>query len=267
LSYLHLTLSIGISASEFQLLQAVAHHRDCRKPDGHQQEPSRNSKSAFKNFSFGDDKMSWEKKKPHRGQCIGEKGRFVTETYLTASANGKSVLSGLTDSPLPGLLFRFRRWIVAGLVLLWLATVTASHIPQENLPPLPVDGKVLHVLGFFGLATVFELVLAAYGMRAPRRNLIVLLALSAYAAFDEGTQPYFHRHGSVWDWLLDTSSAATALVFWQVTLMALKRLAEPEHNSRHMQQKINSYLNAVPSLNVHAGENAQSGDDTGKKAA
>lgn len=172
---------------------------------------------------------------------------------MTAPENGKSILSRLTDHPLAGLLFRFRRWIVAGLVLLWLAAVTASHIPQENLPPLPVDGKILHILGFFGLATVFELALGVYGMRALRRNIVVLLALCAYAAFDEGTQPYFHRHGCVSDVLLDISSAAVALVVWQAMLLALTLLAGHMHHARQMQRKINSYLNVCPPTKLHPG--------------
>jgi VanZ family protein len=164
---------------------------------------------------------------------------------MTAPVNGNTVPSNHTDSPIARLLFRFRRWIVAVLIPLWLAAVTASHIPQEHLPPLPVNGKILHFLGFFGLATLFVLALAAYGKGALRRNLWALLVLSAYAAFDEGTQPYFHRHGCVSDWVLDTSSATLALVLWQAMLLAVKLLVKHTHRARQAQLKINSYLDAL----------------------
>ena len=162
------------------------------------------------------------------------------------------------------LLFRFRRWVVAVLVLLWIAAVIASHIPDENLPPLPVDGKILHVLGFFTLATLLDLVLGSYGMRSLRRNLWALLVLSAYAAFDEGTQPYFHRHGCVSDWLLDTASAAMALIIWQAMLLIVTALAKHVHRAREMQRKIDAYLNPysrlacehVPCLTHRVGNNA-----------
>ena len=144
-----------------------------------------------------------------------------------------------------GLLFRFRQCIPLGLVLSWVAAVIASHIPQESLPALPVDGKVLHVLGFFGLATLLTLLLASRGKTGLRYGLLVLLIMSAYAAFDEGTQPYFHRHGCVSDWVLDTSSAALALVVWQAMLLAVNLLLKHSPGAREMQRKINSYLEAL----------------------
>ena len=163
---------------------------------------------------------------------------------MTAPENGTTVSSWVTDSPIDRLLFRFRRWIVAILIPLWIAAVIASHIPQEHLPPLPMNGKILHFLGFFGLATLFVLALAAYRKGALRRNLWALLVFSAYAAFDEGTQPYFHRHGCVSDWALDTSSAALALIVWQGMLLILKLLVEHTHRAREMRRKIHSYLDA-----------------------
>jgi VanZ family protein len=163
---------------------------------------------------------------------------------MTATARGKRVLGKHSDSPVARFLYRIRRWIVAVLVPLWIAAVIASHIPQDNLPALPVDGKLLHFLGFFGLTTLFVLALAAYGKRALSRNIWALLVFAAYAAFDEGTQPYFHRHGCVSDWVLDTSSAILALALWQGVLLAAKLLVERTHRAREMQRKINSYLYA-----------------------
>jgi VanZ family protein len=163
---------------------------------------------------------------------------------MTAPVSEQTVSSWRTESPIDRLLFRFRRWIVAVLIPLWIAAVIASHIPQENLPELPTNGKILHFLGFFGLSTLMVLALAAYGKGALKRNLWTLLIFAAYAAFDEGTQPYFHRHGCVSDWVLDTSSAALALIVWQAMLLAVKLLVDRTHRAREMQRKIHSYLDA-----------------------
>lgn len=168
----------------------------------------------------------------------------MTEPPMTAPEIEKPVSSWRTDSPIDRLLFRFRRWIVAVLAPLWIAAVIASHTPPDDLPDLYGGGKILHFLGFFGLATLMVLALAAYGKGALKRNVWTLLIFAAYAAFDEGTQPYFQRHGCFADWVLDTSSAALALIVWQAMLLAVKLLVDRTQRAREMQRKIHSYLDA-----------------------
>jgi VanZ family protein len=143
-----------------------------------------------------------------------------------------------------GLLFRMRGWILLDLCLLWIFAAVASHTPPDSLSHLPVDGKVLHVVGFVGLASMFMLTLTAYGHRGLRRGLIALLVMSAYAAFDEGVQPYFHRHGCMSDWLLDTASAAVGLaVFYGIWALA-GLLVQRERVSRESQRKARRYVDA-----------------------
>jgi VanZ family protein len=144
-------------------------------------------------------------------------------------------------TPVPPL-FKLRRCLLVVLVLLWVAAVIASHIPQEDLPELPTNGKNLHVLGFFGLASILALLLTTHGQKGWRRDLLVLLVMTAYAAFDEGTQPYFHRHGCLSDWLLDTASAAFALVVFEVTAFLLRRLLRRVEKARDVQRRIKAYL-------------------------
>ncbi len=141
-----------------------------------------------------------------------------------------------------GVLFRLRRSFLIGLIMLWAAALVASHTPPQRLPELPMDGKVLHVLGYFGLASVFLLALASYGTRWWVRNLVVLLAMVAYAALDEGTQPYFHRHGCMSDVMLDTCSAALALVTWLAFIYPLKSLACRVERWEQMERKVTKYL-------------------------
>ena len=154
-------------------------------------------------------------------------------------------------------LLRFRRWIVACLIVLWIAAAIASHIPQEHLPPLPTNGKILHVLGFLGLATLLQLALGSYGMSSLRRNLWVLVVFSVYAALDEGTQPYFHRHGCVSDWLLDTASAALSLAVWEAMLLALKLLVEHRRRTQHMHRRIERLSERPPQAARWAGRSAR----------
>ena len=141
-----------------------------------------------------------------------------------------------------GTLVRRRRWITAGMVLLWVAAVIASHVPQEDLPKLPLNFKIFHVLGFMALAGMFSLVLASRGWKGVKRDLVVLLVMSAYAAFDEFTQNYFHRHGQVSDWLLDTASAATVLIICRVLAAPVSALIRRFRLARLMRQKNERYL-------------------------
>lgn len=163
---------------------------------------------------------------------------------MISPADGKGAARELAGSLMARSLFRFRWWIVASLIVLWIAAAIASHIPEENLPTLPTNGKVLHVLGFLTLATLLQLALGSYGISPLRRNLWVLVVFSAYAALDEGTQPYFHRHGCASDWLLDTASAALSLLVWEAILLGLKLLVERRQRAQHMRRRIDAYLNA-----------------------
>jgi len=66
-------------------------------------------------------------------------------------------------------LFRCRRWILAGLVVLWLGALTATHTPRTDLPDMsgmPED-SILHAVGYFGLSSASFLA----GVRAVFGNL------------------------------------------------------------------------------------------------
>jgi VanZ family protein len=150
---------------------------------------------------------------------------------------------GIKKGP-TGLLFRMRGWILVDLCLLWCFATVASLTPPDRLPVLPVDGKLLHVVGFIGLASLFMLTLTAYGHRGLRRGIVTLLVMSAYGALDEGTQPYFHRHGCVSDWLLDTVSAAAGLAMFYGLWALAELLARRMRLSRDMQRKAQRYVDA-----------------------
>lgn len=144
------------------------------------------------------------------------------------------------------LLFRLRWWILVALIILWITAVVATHLPSPDLPDLPANPKLLHALGYFTLTGTFTLVLASFGRNGWRRDLLVLAVMTTYAAFDEGTQPLFHRHGLVSDWLLDSVSAAAALVVWNSVALPTGWIARRIERQRELQQKILRYLRAKP---------------------
>ncbi len=148
------------------------------------------------------------------------------------------------------MLFRLRGWILAGLIVLWIAAAVATHLRPQDLPNLPANPKLLHALGYFVLGGMFTLVLTAFGRSGWRRDLLVLAVMTTYAAFDEGTQPLFHRHGQVADWLLDSVSAAAALVVWNFvalpTRWVWRRTQRRQESRRRIQEKIQRYLRAKP---------------------
>ena len=104
-----------------------------------------------------------------------------------------------------------RRFIKVALVLYWIFALTMTHIPHP--PPLgPVTSdKVAHFLGY-GMLTGL-LFLAMWFSRPNMRYLplVVLGIVMAYGAFDELTQPFFHRDAEFADWLADSAAAVVAV--------------------------------------------------------
>jgi len=111
-----------------------------------------------------------------------------------------------------------RRVITVALILYWVFALTMTHLPKP--PPIgpPVSDKVIHFLAY-GLLTGL-LFLALWVSRPSMRwlPLIVLGIIMAYAAFDELTQPIFHRDCEFGDWLADSAAAVVA-----VTVLGLIR--------------------------------------------
>lgn len=123
----------------------------------------------------------------------------------------------------PAWLYRRRRVILATLIVLWLAAFTLSHIPGEDVPDFHVSDKLLHTVGFLGLATTFALTLQAYGLPRTRRIVLVILIMLAYGALDELTQPYFHRSCELLDWVSDAVGTTAALLLTETLAFLLGR--------------------------------------------
>jgi VanZ family protein len=101
--------------------------------------------------------------------------------------------------------------LVAGFVTLF----TATHVPTIQLPQ--VSGwntdKLVHFAAYFTLATLFVNWRRAAGSGVSRWQTVALcVALGAWAAIDELTQPYVNRVADHRDWIADALGVATALV-------------------------------------------------------
>ncbi len=120
-----------------------------------------------------------------------------------------------------------RRVVLAACVILWTTALVATHIPPARVPRLGVADRLLHVAGFFALATVFWLTLVLYEFRRVRRDAIVVLAMLAYAAIDESTQPLVGRAASVLDWGADALGACLAVIVSELLALALPQKQRP----------------------------------------
>jgi VanZ family protein len=123
------------------------------------------------------------------------------------------------------LLSRFRRWILAGLILMWAAAFTTTHLPGPSLPKMHLSDKSLHAIGFFALSVTFLLTLRAYGVTRLRRDGLVLIVMPIYGAVDELTQglPFVGRTTDVRDWLFDIIGIAIALAVWEGIALLISR--------------------------------------------
>ena len=121
------------------------------------------------------------------------------------------------------LLPRYRRPLTCALVVLWAAALVLTHIPPSDMPSPRVSDRVLHVIGYWGLATALAATLVSHGVAPRRRWALGLAILAAYGAFDELTQPIFHRHASLYDWLADLVGLALGMLMVEALVWVSSR--------------------------------------------
>jgi VanZ family protein len=98
--------------------------------------------------------------------------------------------------------------------LYWLALFCGTHIPAPKLPPIRVNDKTIHFVGYGLLAGAILVSLNASGRLRHTSGVTVLAILLAYGAVDEWTQalPFINRSCDIQDWHADAAGAATAVV-------------------------------------------------------
>ena len=111
-----------------------------------------------------------------------------------------------------------RARLATGLLLaaVWLAELIATHVPGERLPSLPTSDILLHFAGYVVLAVLLLAALVTRGHCRPRRDVIAVCVLVAYAAVDELTQPLVRRDAALSDWLADGAGVLAAVVVFEV---------------------------------------------------
>ena len=112
--------------------------------------------------------------------------------------------------------------ICAGL---WITAFVMTHVPVQRMPQIHVSDRLLHALGYFGLAGALWLTLWSRGMGGRDRPRWILATMMIYAAFDEATQELVGRTADVVDWMVDLCGAVVALGFCETLLRrALRKL-------------------------------------------
>jgi VanZ family protein len=118
------------------------------------------------------------------------------------------------------------RWFVTVvLVVYWLFALTMTHIPHP--PPMgpPVSDKVIHFLAYGLLTGLFFLALWVSRPNMRWMAVVVLGIIVAYGAFDELTQPLFHRDCEFGDWLADSAGAVVAVSVLGLIRHFIRRIA------------------------------------------
>lgn len=120
-------------------------------------------------------------------------------------------------------LTRCRRVVLVICIVLWVTAFVLTHISLPKPTGVPGRDKTLHAVGYAGLASVFLLMLVAYGHGPTRRVLLTLAAMAAYGAFDEFTQGLVGpgRSPSLGDWLFDIAGTVSAMALWEFLLPLL----------------------------------------------
>ncbi len=121
----------------------------------------------------------------------------------------------------------FRWFVLAVCIVVWSAAFTATHLPPHRLPStggLSIPPILLHIVGYIGLGLMLMATLTVFEVAGWRRVLFAVVVLMVYAAVDEGTQPFFGRHASFYDWLANMAGSVIAIAVWQSGLRLTERL-------------------------------------------
>ena len=117
-----------------------------------------------------------------------------------------------------------RRHILLGTCLfVWTGAIIATHIPAGKIPHISASDKLLHVVGYFFLASIFWLTLKGYDVKRITRLICVSMGLMAYAVLDELTQPIFNRDASIYDWLADVAGTIIAVILMETIFFILQK--------------------------------------------
>jgi VanZ family protein len=120
----------------------------------------------------------------------------------------------------------FRRGGLAVVAVAYAVTlVLATHYPkpEQLLGRYGHADKLLHFVAYFLLAVFVAAAVWGAGRWSRRAALIVAIALAAFGAVDEMTQPLFGRTADVLDWAADCAGIAVGILLVAITSSAWGR--------------------------------------------
>jgi VanZ family protein len=144
---------------------------------------------------------------------------------MRRTASGTSGVADNQERSAPRLSVRSNRGhskarlvLVAILIAYWLLMFFGTHIPRVPTSLAGPNDKVLHLLGYGGLAVLLLGWRSSRGPVTIRTITLLWLLLGCYGAFDEITQPLVGRHADIADWIADVVGAAIGLgITWPLT--------------------------------------------------
>jgi VanZ family protein len=94
------------------------------------------------------------------------------------------------------------------------------------MPASAPSDKLLHLLGYAGLASILLIAMAKRLWPLGKRILAGGVVLPIYGALDEITQPLVNRHASLADWVFDVIGIAGAIAVHAVAcrLLAVRKV-------------------------------------------
>ena len=110
--------------------------------------------------------------------------------------------------------FRTLLWLLT--VGYWLTLLTLTHLPPSRLPETHLSDKFEHFTAYALLAGLVHLCQWPGKRTLFTVSIGTILLLLAYGAFDELTQPFFHRTCSIYDWYADAAGILTAVAVMSV---------------------------------------------------
>lgn len=123
-------------------------------------------------------------------------------------------------------LHRQRRILTLLCALAFVVAFTGTHLPSAQVAVVDGPDKLLHVAGYFCLASSLLLALAARLERRAPRLAWSAGAIAVYGALDELTQPAVGRTASWGDWLANLAGLALALCAVELVAVPLTRRFE-----------------------------------------
>ncbi len=117
----------------------------------------------------------------------------------------------------------FQRFLPVGVAVLYATVlVLATHYPRpQEILKYSVSDKTLHFYAYFILGISVAVAFLSSIRQSWRSVGGMMIALCAFAALDEMTQPLFKRNAEFLDWIADCGGIVVGVIVVVVTSLVL----------------------------------------------